>query len=167
VSGDAGGGKVMLGGDWGRGNPNKALVNNQSAALRELQDRQRDNAVGRCGDHDRCLGKEQRQWRQGRFCVDSQTTFAGTIFARGGGDSAGNGGFVEVSSKGALSFAGSVDTRAPNGLAGTLLLDPQDIVIGADGTMTVAALQSALASSTSCSRPAPALATATSPSPTR
>src|SRR4051812_17122971 len=27
VSGDAGGGKVMLGGDWGGGNPNKALVN--------------------------------------------------------------------------------------------------------------------------------------------
>ena len=97
---------------------------------------------------------------------DTQTTFAGTIFARGG-DSSGNGGFVEVSSKGELAFAGTVDTRAPNGLAGTLLLDPEDIVVGTDGTMTVAALEASLAKGNVVSRPAPATATATSRSPTR
>src|SRR5215217_7877509 len=33
ASGTAGGGKVMFGGDWAGGNPNTALVNNQSARL--------------------------------------------------------------------------------------------------------------------------------------
>ena len=49
---------------------------------------------------------------------------------------------MEVSSKGGLSFSGTVDTRAPIGINGTLLLDPEDIVVGSDGTMTVAALRS-------------------------
>src|SRR5215813_13949161 len=59
---------------------------------------------------------------------DSQTTFAGTIFARGG-ENGGNGGFVEVSSKGQLAYAGTVDTTAPRGTTGTLLLDPSDVII--------------------------------------
>src|SRR5262249_32748498 len=59
---------------------------------------------------------------------DSQTTFAGTIFARGG-DNGGNGGFVEVSSKGQLAYAGTVDTTAPKGTTGTLLVDPPDVII--------------------------------------
>src|SRR5262249_11801618 len=33
ASGREGGGVVMIGGDWGGGNPNKSLVNNQSAVL--------------------------------------------------------------------------------------------------------------------------------------
>ena len=58
---------------------------------------------------------------------DVLTTFAGTIFARGG-EHGGNGGFVEVSGKQQLAFTGLVDTRAPNGRAGTLLLDPDDYI---------------------------------------
>jgi len=146
VSGDAGGGKVMLGGDWGGGNPNKALVNSQSAALESYKIA---NATTLSVDAATTIDASAKSSGTGGKVVlwsDTQTTFAGTIFARGG-DSAGNGGFVEVSSKGGLSFAGSVDTRAPNGFAGTLLIDPEDIVIGTGGTMTVAALQSALASS--------------------
>ena len=56
---------------------------------------------------------------------DNQTTFAGTILAKGGAKS-GDGGFVETSSHGQLAFTGNVDTRAPHGTAGTLLLDPLD-----------------------------------------
>src|SRR5439155_26995323 len=59
---------------------------------------------------------------------DSDTTFAGTILARGGAR-AGDGGFVEVSSHGQLAFTGNVDSRAPRGKPGTLLLDPEDIHI--------------------------------------
>ena len=59
---------------------------------------------------------------------DQTTTFAGTILALGGKEF-GNGGFVEDSGKGVLNFAGAVDTRAPNGAAGTLLLDPADYYI--------------------------------------
>ncbi|MEW6495854.1 MAG: filamentous hemagglutinin N-terminal domain-containing protein [Cyanobacteriota bacterium] len=66
----------------------------------------------------------------GRVIVwsDAVTQFYGNINAQGGTTS-GNGGFVEVSGKGSLSFKGIVDTSAANGTIGTLLLDPTDILI--------------------------------------
>ncbi|MGA0198397.1 MAG: beta strand repeat-containing protein, partial [Prochlorotrichaceae cyanobacterium] len=60
--------------------------------------------------------------------ADDTTTFLGTIQAQGG-LYGGNGGFVEVSGKENLIFRGDVSTFAPNGQMGTLLLDPQNIVI--------------------------------------
>ncbi|AXY67472.2 CHAT domain-containing protein [Thermosynechococcus sichuanensis E542] len=60
--------------------------------------------------------------------ADNSTRFYGQISARGGALS-GNGGFVEVSGKQYLDFQGTVDTTAPNGTTGTLLLDPTDIYI--------------------------------------
>jgi filamentous hemagglutinin family protein len=62
--------------------------------------------------------------------ADNDTQFAGTISARGGATS-GNGGFVEVSGKQTLSYNGFVDTAAPNGRTGTLLLDPFDFEVNA------------------------------------
>jgi hypothetical protein len=59
---------------------------------------------------------------------DITTLFAGTILARGG-DLGGNGGNVEVSGHKNLSFYGVVDLRAPLGVAGTLLLDPEVLTI--------------------------------------
>jgi len=59
---------------------------------------------------------------------DQLTQFAGTIQARGGAVS-GDGGFVEVSGKDTLAMAGIVEAGAVNGQAGTLLLDPKNIVI--------------------------------------
>ena len=41
----------------------------------------------------------------------------------------GDGGFVETSSHQQLAFTGNVDTRAPRGATGTLLLDPLDFHI--------------------------------------
>ncbi|MFW5763345.1 two-partner secretion domain-containing protein [Coleofasciculus sp.] len=64
--------------------------------------------------------------------ADEVTGFYGTISARGGVDG-GNGGFVEVSGKQQLNFAGIVDTSAVGGSFGTLLLDPTNIII-ANGT---------------------------------
>ncbi|HXK23122.1 MAG TPA: filamentous hemagglutinin N-terminal domain-containing protein [Myxococcota bacterium] len=54
--------------------------------------------------------------------------FLGTISARGGA-AGGNGGFAELSSGGRLVDEGSKDLSAPHGAAGTILFDPQDIVI--------------------------------------
>ncbi|MCT7948626.1 CHAT domain-containing protein [Ancylothrix sp. C2] len=55
------------------------------------------------------------------------TGFYGNINALGG--TSGNGGFVEVSGKETLIFKGKADVSAPNGAAGTLLLDPRNIRI--------------------------------------
>ncbi|MGD2183939.1 filamentous hemagglutinin N-terminal domain-containing protein [Lusitaniella coriacea] len=60
--------------------------------------------------------------------ADGTTKFWGDISARGGSNS-GDGGFVEVSGLQSLDFTGSVDTLAPNGNAGTLLLDPTNITV--------------------------------------
>jgi filamentous hemagglutinin family protein len=53
------------------------------------------------------------------------TTMAGTITAKGGAQG-GNGGFVEISG-GTVSLPGHVDTTAPKGATGLLMLDPDDI----------------------------------------
>jgi filamentous hemagglutinin family protein len=129
ASGRRGGGKVMIGGDWGGGNPNKSLVkNNQSATLE-------DYAIGTAttvniDGRTTINASATRRGDGGKVVIwsDTQTTFAGTILARGG-TQGGDGGFVETSSHGQLAFTGNVNAGAPRGRAGTLLLDPQDIVI--------------------------------------
>src|SRR5882757_5264550 len=128
ASGRAGGGKVMIGGDWGGGNPNTALVSNQSA---KLEGYAISNATTVSVDGATKIDASAKDRGDGGKVVlwsDQTTSFAGTIFALGGKE-IGNGGFVETSGKGLLNFTGSVDTRAPNGKAGTLLLDPLDFYI--------------------------------------
>jgi filamentous hemagglutinin family protein len=60
---------------------------------------------------------------------DGHTTFKGSVSAEGRTD----GGFAEISSKKLLGFKGGVDLLAKHGQTGTLLLDPEDVVI-TDGT---------------------------------
>src|SRR5262245_27801698 len=118
VSGDAGGGKVMLGGDWAGGNPTYS-VDNASA---QLESYQIATATTLSVDKATTIDASARSSGNGGKVVlwsDGQTTFAGTIFARGadlaasqngtpvGGTS--NGGFVEVSGKQSLVFTGQVD----------------------------------------------------------
>ena len=128
ASGRRGGGKVLIGGDWGGGHPNTTLVSNASAKLEnftiatattvsvDARSTINASATGRGS------GGKVVLWS------DSQTTFAGTILAKGGTKS-GDGGFVETSSHRQLAFTGNVDTRAPRGATGTLLLDPLDFHI--------------------------------------
>jgi filamentous hemagglutinin family protein len=59
--------------------------------------------------------------------ASSATAMAGSISARGGNPS-GNGGFVEISGA-MLNLQGLVDTGAPFGLPGSILLDPYDLGI--------------------------------------
>lgn len=117
VSSSTGGGTVLVGGDYqGKG----AIVNAQSTTVGSDAVIKADALV---------------QGNGGKVIVwaDGDTRFNGTISAQGGSQG-GNGGFVEVSGKQRLAFQGQVDTRAPLGQAGTLLLDPATITISTAGT---------------------------------
>jgi filamentous hemagglutinin family protein len=151
ASGRRGGGKVLIGGDWGGGNPDSSLVTNQSAKLEGFNI---PNATTVSVDAATTINVSATRRGDGGKVIlwsNSQTTFAGTILARGG-RRGGNGGFVETSSHGKLAFVGKVDTVAPRGKTGTLLLDPEDFFIRptCDGTCgpnetDVAHLQDSLA----------------------
>jgi|GEM_PF-1104471 len=113
VSGDNAGGSIRIGGDFQGRNP--GIPNAQKTFLGP-QATLRADATGN-GDGGRVI-----VWS------DDYTQAHGTVSARGG-LSGGNGGFVEVSGKRSLAFSALVDTRAPLGLTGTLLLDPDFINI--------------------------------------
>ncbi|MFM9972081.1 MAG: filamentous hemagglutinin N-terminal domain-containing protein, partial [Burkholderiales bacterium] len=115
ASGDAGGGTVLVGGDFQGKN---AEVQN---AFRTVVD---TNAIisanaGNSGDGGKVI-----------IWSDHTTRYAGSITARGGVGS-GNGGFAEVSGKEYLAFSGRADLRAPHGQTGSLLLDPTNILVAA------------------------------------
>jgi filamentous hemagglutinin family protein len=132
ASGHSVGGKVMIGGDWGGGNPNKSLIKNQSA---NLEDYAIATATTVSVDRRTKINASASESGNGGKVIlwsDSQTTFAGTILARGGAQG-GDGGFVEVSSHQLLNYSGTTDTRAPKGSVGTLLLDPENLYINANG----------------------------------
>jgi filamentous hemagglutinin family protein len=115
VSGQTGGGTVLIGGDAHGSNP--AI---QNAALTYVGPMAQIKADAlQSGD-----GGKVIVWS------NQQTQMYGDISARGG-DQGGNGGFVETSSRNRLDFQGQADLRAPSGSAGSLLLDPSDITIDA------------------------------------
>ncbi|MEO8557544.1 MAG: right-handed parallel beta-helix repeat-containing protein [Rhodospirillales bacterium] len=121
ASGDAGGGTIKIGGDFqGKGTtPTATKTTVVSGAQINA------NAVN-AGN-----GGQVVVWS------DDTTSFSGNISARGGVVS-GDGGSVEISGKNLALFGASVDTRAPRGKIGSLLLDPTsvDIVGGADDAVT-------------------------------
>jgi filamentous hemagglutinin family protein len=112
ASGATGGGTILVGGDLHGANP-------------AIQD-----ASETCVSADSSINADALVSGNGGKVVvwsNLDTQFYGSISARGGAES-GNGGNVEVSG-GYLVFQGTVDTLAPNGTAGNLLLDPTNLVI--------------------------------------
>ncbi len=112
VSGDQGGGEVLIGGDY----QGKGSVQNAAVTFGGSNTTVKANAINN-GNGGRVI-----------YWADDTTRFYGAIEAKGGTNS-GDGGFVEVSGKQFLDFNGEVVTTAANGKTGTLLLDPDDIVI--------------------------------------
>jgi CHAT domain-containing protein len=110
ASGINGGGTVRIGGDYRGGNTlpqaNQTVINSNTNILADAL--QKGN------------GGEVIIWSQ------DLTQFSGNISAK---SSTGNGGFVEISSKGSLGVNGSVNLQGVNGSVGTLLLDPRNITI--------------------------------------
>ncbi len=113
ASGARGGGSVLIGGDFHGDNAD--VPNAQRAYVGP-------DAVIRADAVEEGDGGKVVVW------ADGDTRYYGSISARGG-ELGGDGGKVEVSGKHSLVFRGNVDTRAPKGRTGSLLLDPDDIVI--------------------------------------
>lgn len=124
ASGAIGGGTVLIGGDLqGKGifpNAQYTFISKDSTILADAL---------QSGDGGKVIA-----W------ADRSTKFLGSISAKGGAVS-GNGGFVEVSGKENLLFQGKVNTTALNGLAGTLLLDPNNITISSAASSGGVAVQ--------------------------
>ena len=112
ASGNTDGGEVLVGGDFQGGN--------------EVQTAEQ-TFIGRNVTIEANAG-EQGEGGKVIAWADGTTQFHGQINARGGAES-GDGGFVEVSGKENLNYQGGVDVTANNGDDGTILLDPQFIVI--------------------------------------
>jgi hypothetical protein len=120
VSGDAGGGTVLIGGGLpGRDAPTSALTTFVGPDVVIRAD------ALRSGD-----GGTVIVW------ADQATDFAGAISARGG-PSGGSGGFAEVSGRESFAFRGLADLSAPSGAAGRLLLDPATVDIDAPFAATI------------------------------
>lgn len=119
ASGTNGGGNVRIGGDYqGQGlipNADQTVISHDSVIRADA------TATGN--------GGQVIVWS------DQATRFDGTITAQGGAIS-GHGGFVETSAKGKLTVFGNVDASASNGVAGSWLLDPNNITVQAAGVDT-------------------------------
>ncbi len=145
ASGVSGGGAVLIGGDWGGGHPNTSLVSNPSTYLEPYNV---PNSTTVSVDAASKINASATETGNGGKVIvwsNETTTFYGTILAQGGVQS-GNGGFVETSGH-QLSFNGSVDTSAPNGIVGTLLLDPLNATIAATAgseIITTSSIENAL-----------------------
>ena len=115
ASGRRGGGKVLIGGDWGGGHPDLSLVTNASA---KLENYTIATATTVSVDAKTTINASATGRGNGGKVVlwsDGQTTFAGTILAKGGakGGDGGLRGNVEPQASGLSRH--HVDTRAPNG----------------------------------------------------
>jgi len=113
ASGSAGGGEILLGGDFQGKNP--AVRNAERAFVSDDSVIRADAGVAGDG------GKGITWSDHGRF-------FYGEAFARGGAEG-GDGGLIEVSGRDYLDFQGRANTLAALGEAGMLWLDPFDLTI--------------------------------------
>src|SRR3954453_6538584 len=138
ASGRDGGGKVMIGGDWGGGTPDKSLVSNQSATLESKAIPTATTVSVDAASKIDASAKDKGDGGKVIVWSDQTTSFAGTILALGG-TQFGNGGFSEVSSKGVLNYTGVADLRAANGSFGSLLLDPFNLTISPSTDTSVSA----------------------------
>ncbi|MEO8523108.1 MAG: filamentous hemagglutinin N-terminal domain-containing protein, partial [Caldimonas sp.] len=126
ASGDAGGGAIRVGGDFHGANPD---IRNAEKTIVMPGAELHADAITR-GD-----GGSLVVW------ANDWTRYYGNASAKGGAQG-GNGGSAEVSGKQSLDYAGFVDTRAPYGAVGTLLMDPANFTIqtagGDSGTLVLA-----------------------------
>ncbi|MEO8401797.1 MAG: filamentous hemagglutinin N-terminal domain-containing protein, partial [Gammaproteobacteria bacterium] len=118
VSGDIGGGEILIGGNYqGRGPEQNALSTSVDSGVVLAA-----NAI--------------RSGNGGKVVVwsDGDTAFHGSIFARGGALGGDGGAYVETSGHDLNISGAKVDLSAPKGKAGLWLIDPTNITISAAAT---------------------------------
>lgn len=113
ASGTGVGGKVLVGGGWQ--GKDASMANSQNTSVDSA------SSIDVSGVGNASAGTAV-------IWSDGDTRYAGNIDARGGA-LGGDGGQVEVSGKENLTFGGSARVDAPRGVAGSILLDPKNIVI--------------------------------------
>ena len=132
ASGPAGGGKVFIGGS----NPSSALASIDLARLESFAAPTASTVSIDAATSIDVSATVQGNGGKAIVWSDQQTSFAGSILARGG-PNGGNGGFVETSGH-TLDFTGArVDTSAPKGWSGSWLLDPYDLTINSGAASTI------------------------------
>ena len=122
ASGDRGGGKILIGGDYQGKNPE--VPNSRSTTVGTDV----TIAADALGDGN---GGRVIVWSSGPTAVH------GAITANGG-SRGGDGGFVETSGSKLELRGARVSAGSPHGVPGSWLLDPQDIIIGATEASTIA-----------------------------
>ncbi|WP_431854354.1 filamentous hemagglutinin N-terminal domain-containing protein, partial [Azospirillum sp.] len=135
VSGRAGGGEALVGGDYlgGRATPQQLAGLNVRPARKPVPPA-RETIV----EPGAVIAADATgQGKGGKAIVwsDGHTAFAGAISAKGG-VLGGDGGFIEVSGRQGLGFHGLASVEAPRGLAGTVFFDPATLTIS-NGTTSV------------------------------
>src|SRR3954471_20534394 len=123
ASGTDGGGKVMIGGDWGGGAPDKSLVSNQSATLESKAIPTATTVSVDAATKIDASAKDKGDGCKVILWANDRLNFTGTILALGGKEF-GNGGFVETSARTA-NVSGTVN----GGKGGLWLLDPADVIV--------------------------------------
>src|SRR4051794_9586458 len=96
ASGSAGGGKVMIGGDWGGGKPDTSAVSHPSAVLEAFAIANASTVTVDAATKIDASAKESGNGGKVIVWANDQLTFTGTILALGGKEF-GNGGFIETS----------------------------------------------------------------------
>ncbi|MCH1430703.1 MAG: filamentous hemagglutinin N-terminal domain-containing protein, partial [Chlamydiales bacterium] len=112
ANGNAGGGEILIGGNYQGKGPQRNATGNYTAERVKIT----ANALKK-GNGGRVI-----------LWANDTTIFYGDIEAKGGSEG-GDGGFVEVSGKEYLEYEGTTDATAPKGEKGDLLLDPNTITI--------------------------------------
>jgi filamentous hemagglutinin family protein len=141
ASGQAGGGKILVGGDFKGGDPDAPAVTQYGQILEATAI---PNATTVTVDAASVLNASALTTGNGGKIVvwsNNTTKFAGSLLAQGG-TSGGNGGFAEVSGKNTVDYSGIVaNLSAPAGQRGTVLFDPTvDTIDSAEATSIGATL---------------------------
>ena len=111
----ASGGEILLGGE--KHGQNSGILENSQYYFMSRDTNVKADSTSANGN-----GGEIINWAE-------KNAFILGNFSAKGGFSSGNGGFLEASAKQNLIFDGTANLSAKNGLTGTLLLDPENIII--------------------------------------